>query len=203
MKFNQETFLKGYKVKFGPLTQDLSGAIEALIGFIDADDSIGSSTSDRQRLAYCLATFKWETAHTLQPIDEHGSEQYFNDRYGPQTAVGKRLGNTEAGDGARFHGRGYVQLTGRSNYLRASKELGVDLLANPTSAKEPQVAYRIAIRGMQEGWFTNKKLADFIKPGNVPDYENARRIINGLDKAQTIAGIASHMDDILQASLTA
>jgi putative chitinase len=193
---NRKKFFDGYRGRFGPLTQDLVDAMEFLLGRIEQDDRFTGTSTDRRQLAYCLATFKWETAHTMKPIDEHGSADYFESRYGPQTRVGKLLGNTEKGDGALFHGRGYVQLTGRRNYTKAKSLTGVDLLSEPDSAKEPNLAYQIAIQGMKEGWFTTKKLGQFISDKQC-DYENARTVINGHDKAQTIADIARRFDEVL------
>lgn len=154
--FDRKEFFEGYRSEFGPMKQDLVEALEFLLGEIEQDSRFDGTETDRQQLAYCLATFKWETAHTMRPIDEHGTASYFDSRYGPQTAVGKMLGNINPGDGNRFHGRGYVQLTGRNNYVRAGKFLNVDLVANPEKAKDPQLAYQIAIQGMKEGWFTGK-----------------------------------------------
>lgn len=57
------------------------------------------------------------------------------------------LGNTQPGDGPRFKGRGPIQLTGRKNYQRAGKALGLDLEHNPRRASDGDVAFRIA------GWF--------------------------------------------------
>lgn len=55
------------------------------------------------------------------------------------------LGNTEAGDGARFLGRGYLMLTGRTNYVAMSQALGVDLVNDPDQAATPDVAARVFI----------------------------------------------------------
>lgn len=195
--FDRKKFFDAYRVRFGPLTQDLVDALEFLLSQIEQDKRFAGTETDRRQLAYCLATFKWETAHTMKPIDEHGTDAYFNRRYGPQTKVGKMLGNTQAGDGALFHGRGYVQLTGRTNYTRAKNFTKVDLLTEPDRAKNAELAYEIAIQGMKEGWFTGAKLSQFIKDGQPPDYENARTIINGHDKAQTIADIARRFNEVL------
>ncbi|HEX8189897.1 MAG TPA: glycoside hydrolase family 19 protein [Pyrinomonadaceae bacterium] len=197
--FDRKKFFDNYRTRFGTLTQDLVDAFEVLLSQIEQDGQFGGTENDRRQLAYCLATFKWETAHTMRPIDEGGSAAYFNTRYGPQTKVGKMLGNTQAGDGALFHGRGYVQLTGRRNYAKAKALTGVDLLSEPDRAKNPELAYRIAMQGMKDGWFTGKKLDNFIKNG-LADYENARTIINGHDKAQTIADIARRFNEVLLAS---
>ena len=199
--FDRKKFFDGYRSRFGPITQDLVDALEVLLRHIEQDARFDNTETDRRQLAYCLATFKWETAHTMKPIDEHGSAAYFNSRYGPQTNVGKMLGNTKAGDGALFHGRGYVQVTGRRNYSKAKSLTGVDLLAEPDRAKNPELAYQIAIQGMKDGWFTGRKLGQFIKDGQA-DYENARTIINGHDKAQTIADIARRFSEVLLLAIT-
>jgi hypothetical protein len=198
--FDRKKFFDGYRKTFGPLTQDLVNALEFLLGRVEGDARFPGSDTARRQLAYCLATFKWETAHTLQPIDEIGTDASFNKRYGPQTKVGQALGNTQIGDGARFHGRGYVQLTGRANYNKAKKLTGIDLLIAPHRAKEPALAYEIAMQGMRDGWFTGRKLSQFIKDGAPPDYENARTIINGHDQAGRIADLARRFDEILTAA---
>ena len=199
-KFDHKKFFESYRDRFGPLTQELVDAIEFLLKQIEQDNRFDGSDTDRRKLAYCLATFKWETAHTMRPIDERGGNAYFNSRYGPGTKAGKNVGNTKAGDGALFHGRGYVQLTGRSNYTRAKALTKVDLLSEPDRAKEPELAYQIAIQGMTDGWFTTRKLSQFFKDGGVADYENARTIINGHDKAANIADIARRFSEVLLAA---
>jgi len=152
--------------------------------------------NDLRWLAYMLATTYHETARTMQPIREKGGASYFK-RYEGR----KDLGNTSPGDGIKFHGRGYVQLTGKSNYVRASKKLGVDFVADPDRVMEPKHAATIMFAGMMEGWFTGKKLGDYFKDGKA-DWKNARRIINGLDKADTIAVYGKAFYAALQSAAT-
>lgn len=141
-------------------------------------------------VAYMLATAWHETASTMQPIKEYGGDAYFFRRYDPKganPALARRLGNERMGDGARYAGRGYVQLTGRANYAKAGAALGVDLVNNPDLAMARDIAAKIMRRGMVEGWFTGKKLADYL-PGL--GFTAARKIINGTDRAADIAGYA-------------
>ena len=138
--------------------------------------------------AYLLATVAWETAYTMQPITERGPKDYFN-KYEPGTTIGKSLGNTLPGDGFKYRGRGYVQLTGRRNYKKAGTACALDLLTVPDRALDEVMAGHILILGCTEGWFTGKKLSDYI--GSVAhDFKNARRVINGTDKAEQIAALA-------------
>jgi putative chitinase len=154
-------------------------------------------------LAYILATTYHETARTMQPIYERGSRAYF-DKYEPGTRLGHVLGNTVRGDGFAFRGRGYVQLTGRSNYERAGAKLGIDLVGKPDLALQPKHAARILFEGMREGWFTGQDLDAYIDQLDEADaedlreYRNARRIINGTDKADQIAGHALAFEKALR-----
>lgn len=143
-------------------------------------------------VAYGLATTWHETARTMQPIKEHGGPAYFHRMYdieGQRPAKARELGNLTPGDGARYAGRGYVQLTGRTNYAR----YGID--DTPDDAMKPDVAAHILVDGMEKGVFTGKKLADYL-PGN---YRGARRIINGTDKADDIAAYALIFEAALMA----
>jgi putative chitinase len=93
--------------------------------------------------------------------------------------------------------RGYVQLTGKTNYLKAGRYLGIDLVNDVNAAMSHDVAARIMFGGMAEGWFTGKKLSDF--DGNAEyDAKRARAIING-DVAKNGALIATYYKKFLTA----
>jgi hypothetical protein len=138
-------------------------------------------------LAYMLATALHETARTMQPIAEYGK------------GAGRKYG-VKGKYGQVPYGRGYVQLTWDSNYERADKELGLKgaLLRNFNLAMRQDIAAKIMFEGMTAGWFTTKRLSDYIV-GDKADYIGARKIINGMDKAKTIAEHAVVFEAALKA----
>lgn len=155
--------------------------------------------------AYALATAWHETASTMQPIKEYGGAAYFFRMYdimGARPKVARALGNIREGDGVRFAGRGYVQLTGRANYKRASAslELGDALVEAPARALDPAIAAQIMRQGMSQGWFTGVTLAETLPGAELAtreQFREARRIINGRDRADDIAGHALAFQDAL------
>lgn len=150
--------------------------------------------------AYALATAFKETARTMLPIDERGGAAYFAKYDDAKRFPG--LGNTQPGDGAKYHGRGYVQLTGRANYAKASAKLGVDLIGRPERALEQPIAAKIMRDGMVEGWFTGKSFSSYLPStglATMPQFVSARRIINGQDCAGEIAGYAMQFQKALAA----
>ena len=180
---SRSEFYKAVRPMFhGILSQAQVDGIEALLAATG-----GLPITHR---AYLMATVRHETDQTMQPITEYGGRKYFG-KY-DTGKLAKELGNTpEAdGDGYLYRGRGYVQLTGRANYAKAGAALGVDLLAKPDLALQPTVAADILVRGCSDGWFTGKKLSDYL-PG---DYRGARRVVNGTDKADLIAGYAREFE---------
>jgi len=172
----------------GKLTQDQVNGMEAIID--------GWKGTDIRQLSYALATVFHECAKTMQPITEYGPVSYFN-KYETGTDIGKRLGNTAKGDGYKFRGRGFVQITGRANYKKAGDKLGLDLITKPEQALKLPIATAILHQGMAEGWFTGKKLGDYINPRGC-DFAHARRIINGMDCAGLIASYAEKFWRALQ-----
>lgn len=165
--------------------------VDGLTGILDEWERAHARRDDRW-LAYMLATAHHETDRAMQPIVERGGTEYFRMMYDPtgaRPALARRHGNTMPGDGVRYRGRGFVQLTWKSNYEKAGKILGFDLAGSPELALEPAIATRLLFEGMQRGWFTGKRLADYFGPDR-EDWVGARRIINGLDKANLVASHA-------------
>lgn len=166
-----------------------------------------SGLVDTRWLAYMLATAYHETAHTMQPINEMGGADYFFRMYdigGDRPDKARELGNFFPGDGARYHGRGFVQLTGRANYRNMGRILGLDLEGNPDLALVPANAARILFEGMTKGAssfgdFTGRALDDYFTP-TLSDWTNARRIVNGTDRAQDIASYAKSFNAAINAA---
>lgn len=157
---------------------------------------------DRRQLAYVLATAFHETGGRLQPVEENlnysvsGLRRTFPQRFSLEDAeecarrpeaianraYANRMGNGDvaSGDGFRFRGRGLVQITGRANY----RAYGIE--DRPEAAMEPERAVKILIDGMRNGRFTGRRLDDYFC-GSRADWVEARRIINGTDRAGEIA----------------
>ncbi len=193
MQIDRKKFFDGYKDLFDPtLDQKQTDAIDFLIGAFESDPK----WKDVRHVAYAFATIYHETAATLRPITEYGGVRYF-DKY-DTGRLAKNLGNTpeKDGDGYKYRGRGFVQITGKSNY----EKFGI--ADRPEDALKPEVALAILSVGMQVGSFTGKKLSNFIK-GSKCDYLNARKVINGTDKAALIAGYARNFEQMLRASNSA
>jgi putative chitinase len=186
------------RVRVGILGPKLDeGEVKGCDAILDA--TVGWKTS---WIAYALATAYHETAHTMQPIKEYGGEKYFNRMYGVEgqnPARARRHGNVKPGDGARYAGRGFVQLTWRNNYAAMGNLIGVNLVANPDLAMNTDIAARILREGMSKGTFTGIKLADCLPDeiGKVDQFMRARRIINGNDKALQIAQYALKFQEAL------
>lgn len=199
MQVDHTRFFNAYRSAYGRLSQATVNGLELLGRNMVEDGELKSV----QWAAYMLATVKHECANRWMPITEYGRRDYF-DKYEAGTRLGGRLGNTEPGDGYRFRGRGYVQITGRANYARMTEALALgddeDLVRDPDQALRPVIAYRIMSLGMRKGLFTGRKLADYINDDGC-DYKEARRIINGQDQAELIAGYAETLEAILRVAI--
>ena len=148
--------------------------VDGLTHILDGWDGKYAARDDRW-LAYMLATAHHETDRAMQPVEEYGKGK--NHKYGEPDPV----------SGLVYYGRGFVQLTWKYNYEAMGKKLGVDLVDHPELALDLDVASQVMFRGMIDGTFTGRKLATYFN-ADTQDWVNARRIINGLDKANAIAG---------------
>lgn len=163
-------------------------------------DECGTRGLSLQQAAYILATAFWETARTMKPVREAlaSTDQQAIARLERAWAKGqlKWVKTPYWRDG--FFGRGYVQLTHKENYEVAGKHLCVNLKNNPQKALEPEIAAKVLVIGCRDGWFTGKKLSRYIGDGKA-DYVNARRVVNGTDKAKVIAALAEEYEEALRA----
>lgn len=172
-------FFASVRKSFGPLTEPQVQGFQALL------QAFGVAQWPLAWAAYGLSTAWHETAAQMQPVREAYwlSEDWrkANLRYYP------------------WYGRGYAQLTWRGDdklphygYARADIELGLagTLLTDPDLALKPDIAARIMVHGMEEGWFSGRALKDYLPqtgPASNAAYVLARHIINGTDKADVIA----------------
>jgi len=127
-----------------------------------------------------LAQFMAQTNHEswdFSRLKEKGmGKGYFSKKYDPKFAprTAKILGNKHVGDGEKYHGRGFIQLTGRDNYRMAQTALNIPLLQQPELAERPDVAAKIAV------WYWQTR----VKPGinNFNDTKAVTRKINPAGK---------------------
>jgi hypothetical protein len=142
-----------------------------------------------EQAAYVLATVYHETAATMRPIEEYGGS---STRYAP------------------WYGRGDVQLTWEDNYKKQQNKLKTHPARDESIpyqvhddwnlALNPETSALICVLGMQDGDFTGKGLNDYITTSHV-DYWNARRIVNGTDKADLIKSHAQKFEAALMEGL--
>jgi predicted chitinase len=130
--------------------------------------------TDRDMCLMALATIRAETAG-FEPIPE-GKSKYNTAPGGEPFALydnRKDIGNIAPGDGYRFRGRGYVQITGRDNYKAAGKALKLDLINKPDLALDPATAGRIL------AWFLKSREDRIRRALAREDLAAARRAVNG------------------------
>ncbi|AOY84079.1 DUF4231 domain-containing protein [Moorena producens JHB] len=123
---------------------------------------------DKLTLIAAIATIGVETGG-FRPIDEYGDSKYFTKMYEGR----KDLGNTQPGDGARYHGRGFIQITGRANYRDYGQKIGLGstLEKNPELALNPKIAAQILAC-----YFYDRKVYQAARDG---DWRKVRRLVNG------------------------
>lgn len=139
--------------------------------------------TDLRQIAYVLATCHHECRFkSIKEIRaQPGTEVYkMQDRYW----------------GTGFYGRGFSQLTWRKNYLKFSPVVGMDLVKNPDLVLSPEIGAKILVHGMRRGLFTGKDLDNYFNPTRT-DWFNARRIVNGVFRAEMVADAAKKILPLL------
>jgi len=179
---NRLEFYKKFKIDFGKVSQAQVDSIEAIFNEWELQ-----KYTDIRWLAYMLATIYHETAGTMRPIEEYGKGK--NYKYGKRI---KHSGLSYSESLGIFYGRGFVQLTWYENYQLLGRLLNVDLLNHPELALRLDIATKILFEGMTKGSssigdFTGKCLEMYFNEIK-EDPIGARKIINGTDKAEKIAG---------------
>lgn len=166
--------------------------VDGLTAILDKWEGEMPDADDRW-LAYMLGTAHHETGRTMQAVRETFAstddkaiailDKAFNAGKLPWVSTPYWHKDSK---GRSWLGRGLVQLTHKSNYEKMSTQLGIDLVANPTLAMDLQTAVAIMFTGMINGSFTGKKLSSHFSAAK-EEWRNARRIINGLERADLVA----------------
>lgn len=151
----------------------LPGQVTGLQAFLAAWDK--APAPDVRWLAYALATAYHETNRGMVGTREIGLGQ--GHPYGVPDPVTHQV----------YYGRGPVQLTWRRNYQAMTVITGLDLVRDPDLALDPETGALIALYGMVHGTFTGKALNEFFNP-TTDEPVAARRVINGTDRADLVAG---------------
>lgn len=171
-------YLDSFKKSFGELNQAQAQSIAQIISsFLIYGDR------DFRKLSYILAT-AWHESKLALVKEKRGAPG--SDLYQRQEAYWP----------SGYYGRGFVQLTHKTNYEKLGKFLNIDLVKNPDLALDRRYAADIINIGMMEGLFTGLNLARFINTG--ADYINARKVVNGLDRAELIAGYTDKINKNLE-----
>jgi hypothetical protein len=149
---------------FGTFKQSQVDGINTII------EEFNKHHTDKRWLAYILATVFHETGKRMQPVKELGGETYLKSKtYYP------------------YYGRDLVQTTWITNYQKVKNVTGIDVVNNPQLIGQMPLSATVAVLFMTKGWYTGKKLSNYFNE-TISDPINARRIINGKDKAELIAG---------------
>jgi putative chitinase len=193
MIIDKGRFFEEYKRNLGKIKKQITvDTINAILNRADEEQT------PVPHLAYMFATAIHESRdrnyiYDFYPLTERGGYNYITRLYWFNKRVRGWLGNDTKFEAWKYRGRGLVQLTGETNY----ESFGIQ--DRPEEALEPDMAVYIMFEGMGKGIFTGRKLSDYLNRSK-RDYYNARRIVNGTDKAALIATYAEIFERIIRKS---
>jgi hypothetical protein len=171
MKFNRQRYFDSIRSSLfgGSLSQQQVDGQNILLSAWEKGP--GVVNDDLRHLAYCLATTKHETAHTMWPITEYGKGEGHD--YGVPDPQTKQT----------YYGRGFVMITWRENYAHATEQLDLvgedDLEWHADRALAPEIAAQILYQGCLMGWFRSGHSLPRYFSSTVDDPVGAREIVNG------------------------
>lgn len=155
------------------------GVVSAIV-----EECIAQGVVLKTQISYVIATVEHETRETFKPVIEAfwlpDPDSYLK-KHHPEYYP--------------YYGRGFVQLTWKKNYEKYGRLLGQDLLKSPELALEPNSALFVLVHGFRTGAFTGRPINHYIDEIRT-DFYNARRCINGIDRAKDIEALAiKHLND--------
>lgn len=208
---DRKAFFKAMRAMMGGVLT--AKQVEGTEALLDAWERYGDK--DLRKLAYVLATARGEVGKEMFPYIE---SQSMNDKTRPsiEQAIARLESSWKRGRlkwvktpywrkdsrGRSWLGRGYAQITHLANYERVKKETGHDVVNNPDLLFNPKIAAEATVKAMMGGWFTGKKLGHYFTAAN-KDWYQARRIINGMDRANNFAEFAKQFHNCLLLSVPA
>ena len=180
---DRDTFFNGVRASLfgGSLSQAQVDGMNYLLEIWERFFEAANPRDGNKWLAYCMATVFHETGKKMQPVEEIGKGK--GKKYGVATGPYNKI----------YYGRGHVQLTWDYNYqkgqdqLQKNYDVDAPLYQHPEKMLLNQPSALVLYDGMTIGWFTGVGLPKYFN-GTTEDPVNARRVVNGTDQAQTIAG---------------
>jgi hypothetical protein len=172
-------YLNAFEKAFGKLNQAQSQNITQIV-----TSFLFNGDRDFRKLNYILAT-SWHESRLQLVVEKRAAPG--SDAYAKQEKYWY----------TGFYGRGLAQLTHEDNYRKMGKRLNIDLVNNPDLALDKRYSADILVIGMMEGIFTGVGLGNYINR-STEDYFNARKVVNGVDRAQLIADYTSKINNNLE-----
>lgn len=174
--------------------------VDGMNDLLDAWDVSGFT--DLRWLAYILGGVYAEVGKRMVPV----REGFAATDAGARAAVAKLYASGRISrnyalpvNGVSYYGRGRIQNTHYDNYLKLQNRFGYPFVKQPDLLLESKIDATVTVRGHAEGIWTGKKLGDYFTPTR-SDWTNARRIVNGTDRAAEIAGYAKKFHEALVAA---
>ena len=217
---DKQKFFENYRKIFN-IKHIKASSVQSIDAILNEFNSHEEVDADIQKKAYMLATVRSEVGADMTPIVENMNYSAERIRevwpsrpeavkfaHNPEglgnSVYANRLGNgpPSSGDGYKYRGRGIgAQFTGREQYEKWSRIMGVDLLAHPELAMDVKLGASVLYLGSMQGLFTGVPLSKYIT-STVVDYINARRVVNAdvARMGKKIAKDAEAFERVLKAS---